>query len=128
MRRSKSGVNYKIDVKYPNVRFKGVSVSQPIRSVEYSVGYWVYNMDEEKLKSEKLKYTQTKKYLLNSEKMSVFQDKYIHWMDFPETIIQSKKCWIGFKFHFFTKGEGNIKQINEVLCDWSKDIYENILK
>jgi hypothetical protein len=127
MRRSNTGVNYKIDVKYPNVKFKGMSVSQPVRSVEYSVGYWVTNLTEEKLKSEKLKYTRTKKYLLNSEKVSVFQDRYIHWMDFPETI-NSKKCWIGFKFHFFTKGEFNIEQINDVLCEWSKDIYENILK
>jgi hypothetical protein len=127
MRTKNGGVNYKIDVKYPNVRFQGMSVSQPVRSVEYSVGYWVTDLTEEKLKSEKLKYTRTKKYLLNSEKVSVFKDKYIHWMDFPETI-KAKKCWIGFKFHFFTKGEGDIKEINEVLCEWSKDIYENILK
>lgn len=127
MRRSSCGVNYKIDLKYPNIKFQGKSISQPVRSVEYSVGYWVTELTDEKLKSEKLKYTRTKKYLLNSEKVSLFQDKYIHWMDFPENI-KSKKCWIGFKFHFFTKGEGDINQINEVLCEWSKDIYDNILK
>ena len=90
MRTKNGGVNYKINVKYPNVRFQGMSVCQPVRSVEYSVGYWVNDLDEEKLKSEKLKYTRTKKYLLNSEKVSVFKDKYIHWMDFPETIKAKK--------------------------------------
>lgn len=127
MKKSETGVKYKIDLKYPNVKFSGTSVSQPIKSVEYKIGYWVNDLDVDDKSIHQDKFKRSKEIIFDHPNLGQFQDKYINFMDFPNTT-KSKKSWISFTFHFFTKGEPDRVSITQLLQDVSKEIYEEVFK
>lgn len=127
MKKLVSGVHYKFSEKYPNVKFSGSSVSQPIKSVEFKVGYWVYDLQTDDKYIEQDKFRRSKKIIMNHPNLGQFTDRYITFMDFPSTT-KSKKSWISFTFHFFTKGEPDKVSITQFLSDVSKEIYEDVFK
>lgn len=127
MKKSVSGVHYKFNTKYPNVKFSGSSVSQPIKSVELSMGYWVYDLDTNDKSIEEDKFKRSKKIVLSHPNIGMFQDKYIDIMGFPKTT-KSSKSWVSFTFHFFVKGEPDKMSITQFLGDVTKEIYEEVFK
>ena len=127
MKKSQTAVHYKLSEKYPNVRFSGTSVSQPIKSVDFKVGYWVYDLQTDDKYIHQDKFRRSKKIILNHPNVGQFTDRYITFMDFPSTT-KSKKSWISFTFHLFTKGEPDKMSITQFLEDVSKEIYEDVFK
>ena len=119
MKREKKGIIYKLDLTYDNVKFSATTVSLPIKGVQLNVGFWMEDLSTDDIRYIKQKYHMARKLLVKNIDQNVFYDKFIHILDYPENII-TKKSYIGWTFHFYTKPEQSIQTITpelQTLCD-----------
>lgn len=128
MNKRKKGVNYKLNLTYPKVKFEGFSVSvEPLKSVELKISYWLENLEKEDIPFIKKDFKNARTMVYNNIDTNVFSNKFIYLLEHPTHIVNNSSyiCW---KFHLFTKPETQIKDITYQLQHISKELYENILK
>lgn len=126
MKRDPKGIKYKLNLQYPDVKFEAQTVSLPIKGVELKVSYWIPNMSYDDVPVVKDKYKKARQLLLKNINRDLFSEKFIYILDYPNNIV-TKKSYICWTFHLYTRGEVNRKDITENLQVISHKLYSDIL-
>lgn len=123
---------YKLDTKYPNVKFEVTTVNQnPLKSLTLETRFWYEKTDELDSRSELNKlFRKCKRTLFNESNNFYDVDKIIHIQDIPNDLSQkTSKVFCLFEFTLFV----NKKDLTEMEVTLesnriTKCLYEDVFK